>query len=313
MAKHKGQKLFQCPVCHKEYISKGQFDLHMKTHIKNGELNYECSQCGKSYPYEDLTELGSEGPHQCIECDKGILKVQHISSYKKVNVFRCPHCYERFLKVVDLTKHVVEVHPESECHPCPECDKTFPLKLKLAVHMQVHRKEKQDCPLCGMVLGSKRALKGHLRMHQGERKYKCSLCDKTYLHLQSLKNHVVTHNGMKQFKCALCDKAFSHESTLRHHEKKHTAVRPRRRIQKPKPSLFQETREVSEEQDTFPGKDLQERQEHHVHEPGESNPILKVCQVRMTAPHRSQRICRVFSKKLPLCLCAKEMNRTVVG
>ncbi|XP_012284382.1 RE1-silencing transcription factor isoform X3 [Orussus abietinus] len=83
---------------------------------------------------------------------------------------------------------------EIRVHACDQCERTFPLRQALQLHVQ--------------------------RAHR-DRDYKCTECDRMFFTKYDLAKHVTTHTEEKPFSCAICHKKFSRSSMLQRHEKLH--------------------------------------------------------------------------------------------
>merc|ERR1719318_1469371 len=74
---------------------------------------------------------------------------------------------------------------------CSTCGKVFPSASRLALHMNVHKDEKErpyKCDVCEKGFSAPASLKNHKLLHTGE-KFKCEYCDYTAVQKGNLKSH----------------------------------------------------------------------------------------------------------------------------
>lgn len=85
----------------------------------------------------------------------------------------------------------------TDVFPCRHCERSFPLKQLLDIHM---------------------------KNHDRERTFVCDSCGHKFFTKYDLAKHSHTHSGDKPFTCVVCEKSFSRESLLHRHEKIHVDV-----------------------------------------------------------------------------------------
>ena len=72
------------------------------------------------------------------------------------------------------------------------------------------------CPQCYQTYPHRKALRRHMIIHNGEKKYKCGLCTMAFYSKDKLDRHLRTHTGEKS-QCQFCEKGFSRPEYLKKH------------------------------------------------------------------------------------------------
>ncbi|KAM5142147.1 uncharacterized protein ACMZJ9_016073 [Mantella aurantiaca] len=115
----------------------------------------------------------------------------------------------------------------SEMFSCSECGKSFTSKSTLRGHQKVHTGERPfPCLVCGKRFLRRTHLNVHQTTHIGDRPFKCPECGRGFSKKSDLQTHQFTHSGEFPFSCFECGKGFSRKSHLLRHRRSHTGERP---------------------------------------------------------------------------------------
>ncbi|KAB0800398.1 hypothetical protein PPYR_06138, partial [Photinus pyralis] len=116
---------------------------------------------------------------------------------------------------------------ETDVFPCPQCERSFPLKQLLEIHLQNHRRERSfGCDECGRKFFTKYDLGKHILTHSSLKPFSCVVCNKTFSRESLLHRHEKIHIDVPKYLCTFCDRTFLTREDLDMHSEKHKKKRP---------------------------------------------------------------------------------------
>jgi len=146
----------KCPECDKEYSTKGNLKIHIKTHTK--KKHHSCNECEERFSFK---------------CQlKAHMRLGHTQEIQHKNPFVCTvsACGKRFPKPCKLKEHM-RIHTGHKPYTCDLCDKSFRIGKGLSKHRKIHSGERPyACDECEMRFITNYSLKTHKIAHKNKRK-----------------------------------------------------------------------------------------------------------------------------------------------
>jgi len=115
-----------------------------------------------------------------------------------------------------LTNHFA-VHGIGDRFKCDQCDKDFPLKCNLLIHMKSHNSCPQKCNQCGKMYKTAVSLKRHIAEIHSEKRLECDECYQLFSTSRTLNHHKKFVHVLKSFKCDQCKYRSKTASDLKKH------------------------------------------------------------------------------------------------
>ncbi|XP_053115669.1 zinc finger protein 777-like isoform X3 [Hemicordylus capensis] len=136
----------------------------------------------------------------------------------------CPECGKSFMLRINYIIHQRN-HLKEGPYECHACDLSFRIKQQFLLHQRLHtaRRGVAPPPRRGQAFPEKRSLKPQPRPPPPPGKpYKCSECESSFSHKSSLSKHQITHVGERPYSCSECRKSFRLQISLAMHQRVHT-------------------------------------------------------------------------------------------
>lgn len=179
------------------------------------ERQNEKREKGEQHLYEEEQDGGSEGEQ---EVRKEEMKLEP----GEIRVHACDQCDRTFPLRQALALHVQRAHRDRN-YKCTECERHFFTKYDLGKHMSTHSDEKPfSCTICQKQFSRVNLLQRHEKVHRDETRYACQHCDREFFTTEELEKHEDSmHKKDKPFQCNICNKRFQYKQGLERHEVLH--------------------------------------------------------------------------------------------
>lgn len=208
-----------------------QRDMNFSKYEENGTISYECFYCKKDF--DQLKDLCKHikvhpvpRPFECPFC-KIVSKSErwmllHKRKHTKL-IHNCEYCEQSFETLPNLKVHIRLYHDveELKTYACDHCPESFPLKILLNSHLELHDPTQQHlCPECGKLFRKPSLLKVHLLAHGTDKPFACTRCPGKFKTKGQLKTHLIVHSEERNCPCDQCGKRFGTPRALKVHKSK---------------------------------------------------------------------------------------------
>lgn len=110
---------------------------------------------------------------------------------------------------------------------CGVCGQVLGSSSALESHVGLHSRQPFSCQLCGKIFADTKALKRHDRVHRNGKIHVCQKCGKAFVYKFSLTKHLeMVHRRIKPFVCQICSKSFFTKLHVESHIRVHTGEKP---------------------------------------------------------------------------------------
>lgn len=131
------------------------------------------------------------------------------------------------VEVLKRNKTSAEPKVKTHCYSCSECDRSFPLKQLLDIHVKNHSRERNyECDVCQSKFYTKYDLQKHVLTHNPNKEFECVVCQKSFAREPMLRRHEKIHIDAPKYVCIECDKTFLTKEYLEFHLQKHNKKKP---------------------------------------------------------------------------------------
>ncbi|KYN03186.1 PREDICTED: uncharacterized protein LOC108773650 [Cyphomyrmex costatus] len=181
------------------------------------ERQNEKQNTNEEHLFEEEQDGGSEGEQEVN------MKEERKLEPGEIRVHACDQCERTFPLRQALLLHVQRAHRDRN-YKCTECDRHFFTKYDLSKHMSTHSEEKPyTCSICQKQFSRLTQLQRHEKVHREETRYACSHCDREFFTTEDLEKHEDSaHKKEKPFQCNICNKRFQYKQSLERHEMLHS-------------------------------------------------------------------------------------------
>uniref|UniRef100_A0A1A9VTA2 C2H2-type domain-containing protein n=1 Tax=Glossina austeni TaxID=7395 RepID=A0A1A9VTA2_GLOAU len=160
----------------------------------------------------------------CVSSRSKKLEPNQIEKFITDNIkIVCAVCDEPQANFSKLQRHSQKQHQKRGYVLC--CEKKFIKRAFLVDHINQHLNPNHfKCEQCGKIMGNRRSMKSHIRMHEiydgkREKLHKCHICGKAFAARIVMKTHMLIHipEEERKFRCTECGKSYSSQLLLNNH------------------------------------------------------------------------------------------------
>ncbi|KAF7279150.1 hypothetical protein GWI33_007562 [Rhynchophorus ferrugineus] len=241
-----------CYECASRFGSSEELQKHLNVHDQERDENIKPKKkCRRKFLVLKKSQADTVECNMCQEpfsstvnynTLKNHLATQHKCTGVKIGEFftiypnfECNYCEIRFRTEILLDIHKLEHDPELSLeqtnHVCPQCQRKFPTRRQLVLHVSSHalpkkiaKDESVRCMVCYKLFAHRERLQKHMLVHGSDdvKPLQCKNCKKRFLTNSALSCHLKTHYiGQKNFECPICNEGFDHVLKLKLHVPKH--------------------------------------------------------------------------------------------
>ena len=168
----------------------------------------------------EISKMSSQ--YSCHLCDKTYTRRSTLNTHiahihREIPRVACPHCA---IQVRNLYSHLRQVHTTHTEHVCGFCDKPFPYRSSLKLHVRAkHLSTKYECPDCGSQFSWADSLKRHRDAVHQQMVFNCDFCDYQSSYKQDLKPHFQSIHQLRRYSCDRCTHEFRSVRALKRHQR----------------------------------------------------------------------------------------------
>uniref|UniRef100_A0A8C0G9P9 Zinc finger protein 777 n=1 Tax=Chelonoidis abingdonii TaxID=106734 RepID=A0A8C0G9P9_CHEAB len=191
--------------------------------FQNHEQGTTCeAQCSSKMQQRIL--IGNR-PGQSTPCERDSSETKtvivHQRNRTRERPYICPECGKSFMLKINFIIHQRN-HLKEGPYECNECDLSFRIKQQFILHQRSHTRRGVGPARRVENFRDQHSLKPEQRTPPAGKPYKCTECESSFSHKSSLSKHQITHVGERPYTCSECRKSFRLQISLIMHQRIHT-------------------------------------------------------------------------------------------